>query len=103
LVPDRTPSPSRTAYKRRTTGTLSVAVDHAEFRPKQGASVRISDAHSVAKGWKKQRRGKWLPWVADSYIEVVWSDPADESVAYFNDCRWLGLGVYLPHRRYSGR
>ena len=93
------PSPSWSAHKRRTTGTLSVAADHAEFRPKEGASVRISDVQSVAKGWKKQSHGKWLPWAVDSYIEVVWGDRSDESVAFFNDCRWLGLGVYLPHRR----
>ncbi len=68
------PSPSWTAYKRRTTGTLSVAADHAEFRPKEGASVQISDVHSVAKGWKQQSHGKWLPWVVDSYVEVVWGD-----------------------------
>jgi hypothetical protein len=37
--------------------------------------------------------------VVDSYIEVVWGDRGNESVAFFNDCRWFGFGVYLPHSR----
>jgi hypothetical protein len=76
-----------------------VAVDYAEFRPKGGDSVRISNVQRVAKGWRRQSHGKWLPRVVDSYIEVVWGNPNSESFAFFNDCRWFGLGVYLPNRR----
>lgn len=72
--------------------------DHAEFRPKGGQPVHIVHVQSVAKGWKQQSHGKRISWVIDSYIEVVWGDSSNPTVAFFNDGRWLGLGVYLPHR-----
>ena len=97
------PSPSWTAYKRRTTGTLSVAADHAEFRPKEGFSVRISHVHSVTKGWKQQAHGKRLPWVVDSYIEMVWCDRGDESVAFFMIAAGSASAFTFPIGAYEGR
>jgi hypothetical protein len=93
------PSPSWTAYKRRQTGTLTINGDHAEFQPKKGSRIVISDVRSVSKGWKNQLYGKPLLRAIDTYIEVAWGDPTNPSVAFINDGRLFGLCAYLPHRR----
>jgi hypothetical protein len=36
--------------------------------------------------------------VVDTWVEVVYGAPEEPSVAFFNDSRLKGLGVYLPHR-----
>ena len=72
--------------------------DHAEFHAKDGSYVSISDVQSVAKGWKNQVHGEPLLRGVDTYIEIIWGDPADPNVAFVNDSRWFGLATYLSHK-----
>ena len=97
------PNPSWTAYERRTTGTLSVAADHAEFRPKDGASVRISDVHSVAKGWKQQSHGKWLPWMVDSYSKWFGATAVPNPLPSSTIAAGAASASTFPIGVYSGR
>jgi hypothetical protein len=94
------PSPSWTAYRRRRSGVISVAGDHAEFVPKKkGKAVRIEHIFRVSKGWKNSRYGKPLIPVVDTYIEILYGDPTAPGVAFVNDGRWFGLAACLPHRK----
>ena len=93
------PRPSWSAYKHRSTGTLSVAVDHARFVPRSGEPVLIEHVFRVSKGWKASTHAEPMLPVVDTYIEVLYGERANPRVAFINDGRWLGLATYLPHRK----
>jgi hypothetical protein len=92
------PHPSWTAWKLRTKGVLTVGEDEAAFRSGSGETVVLTGIRRVGKGWRNQLHGEPLFPVVDTWVEVVYGGPEEPSVAFFNDSRWLGLGVYLPHR-----
>jgi hypothetical protein len=92
------PGPSWTAWKLRNTGALTIADGRAEFRPNTGDAFVLSDIRRVGKGWKHQSSSEPLLPIVDTGTEVVYGAPEDPTVAFFNDSRWLGLSVYLPHR-----
>ena len=48
---------SRTAWKSWRTGWLRIEGDRAEFVPKNGDTLAITNVASVAKGWKNQKNG----------------------------------------------
>jgi hypothetical protein len=93
------PRPSFTAWKTWKTGWLRIEGDRAEFVPKNGASVEMEHVTSVAKGWKNQKNGVWLPALVDSWIEVVFGDSENPDVVFLNDPRFLLMASYLPHRK----
>ena len=61
-------------------------------------TVVLTGIRRVGKGFRNQAYGAPLLPVVDTWIEVVYGSRDDPSVAFFNDARWFGLGVYLPHR-----
>jgi hypothetical protein len=67
--------------------------------PKNGDTLAITNVASVAKGWKNQKNGEWLPALVDSWIEVVFGDPESPEVVFLNDPRFLLMASYLPHRK----
>ena len=54
---------------------MRIEGDRAEFVPKNGDTLAITNVASVAKGWKNQKNGEWLPALVDSWIEVVSETP----------------------------
>jgi len=92
------PHLSWTAYRLRTKGVLTVGDDQALFQSSSGDLILIKKVMKVTKGWKDSVNGVWLPWVVNTYIEIVFGDPANPSVVFVNDSRWFGLATYLPHR-----
>src|ERR1700683_669907 len=92
------PSPSWSAYKQRTKGTLTVSEDSAIFKPKSGDPIVIDHVQKLTKGWKGSTHGTPMLSLVDTYVEVIYGDKDAPSVAFFNDPRWLGLASYLPHR-----
>jgi hypothetical protein len=93
------PQPSWTAYKHRSTGTLSVAGDHARFVPRRGEPVLIENVFRVSKGWKASAHAEPMLPIVDTYIEVLYGERRNPRVAFINDGRWFGLATYLPHRK----
>jgi hypothetical protein len=92
------PHPSWTAWKLRTKGVLTVGEDEATFKSSSGETVVIADGRRVGKGWRNQIHGEPLLPVVDTWVEVVYGGQEEPSVAFLNDSRCMGLGVYLPHR-----
>lgn len=45
----------------------------------------------VARGCRASLHATWLPAPLDTYVEVIFGDPAEPSIAYFTDRRPLGL------------
>lgn len=82
----------------RTKGVLTVGEDAATFESGMAETVILTGIHRVGKGFRNQAYGEPLFPVVDTWVEVIYGRQEDPSVAYFNDSRWLGLGVYLPHR-----
>jgi hypothetical protein len=67
--------------------------------PRRGEPVLIGDVFRVSKGWKESAYGQPLPSLADTYIEVLYGDPANPLAVFINDGRWFGFATYLPHRK----
>lgn len=93
------PRPSWTAYKHRSTGTLSGTDDHARFVPRRGQPVLIEHVFRVSKDWKASRYAEPMLPAVDTYIEVLYGEQANPQVALINDGRWLGLATYLANRK----
>lgn len=92
------PHPSWTAFREHSTGTLTVTHEKAEYVSKSSEAVTIENVHRVAKGWKDSIDAAPLLPIVDTWIQVLYGDPEDPSVAYVNDARWGGFATYLPHR-----
>jgi hypothetical protein len=92
------PHPSLTAFRERSTGVLTVMPDRAEYVSKSGETVTIENVQRVAKGWKASVNAHPLPPIVDKWIQVLYGESGNPSVAYVNDGRWGGLATYLPHR-----
>jgi hypothetical protein len=92
------PRPSWTAWKLRTKGVLTIGEREAAFRSGSGDTFSLTGIRRVTKGWRNQLHGEPILPVVDTWIEVVYGSQEEPSVAFLNDSRWLGLGVYLPHR-----
>jgi hypothetical protein len=83
------PHPSWTAFKHKSFGTLSVAGDCARFVPKTGEPLLIEHVSRVSMGWKESVYGKPMLPLIDTYIEVLYGDRENPSVAYING-NWSG-------------
>lgn len=71
----------------------------ARFIPKKGHPVDIDNVFKVTSGWRNQEYGEPIIPALDTYVEVLYGDPTRPSVAYFNDGRFAGLGVYFRTSR----
>lgn len=88
----------------RSKGTLSVDDDDARFVPRNGPPVMIRHVDRVSKGLQAIHIQILASIVRrlDTYIEVVYGDPASPQFAYLNDGRWFGWATCLPHRKLLG-
>jgi hypothetical protein len=92
------PHPSWTAFREHSTGTLTVTHGRAEYVSKSGEAFTIENVHRVAKGWRDSIDAAPLLPIVDTWIQILYGDSEDPSVAYVNDARWGGFASYLPHR-----
>lgn len=92
------PQPSWTAWKRWTSGLLTVHDDHAVFEQPKGERLVIRNVTEVS--WPSRvelYRKHDISWPVNTWIMVRFSDSDGPAEAYFNSGRFLGH--YLSHRK----
>ncbi len=87
-------STSWSAWKVRSFGTLMVDGAEARFTSKKRDPVLITNVFRVTSGWRNQTFGEPIIPALDTWVEVLYGDPKQPSVAFVNDGRLWGLASY---------